>query len=60
MNFTQIIALLIFLLVMFFVMTEKIDRTVAAMSGALLMVLLRIIPSNKVISYIDFNTIGVL
>nr|WP_307989056.1 ArsB/NhaD family transporter [uncultured Niameybacter sp.] len=60
MNLTQLFALLIFLVVIFFIITEKIDRTVAAMGGALLMVLFKIIPSDKIIGYIDFNTIGVL
>ena len=60
MNFTQLFALLIFLIVIFFIMTEKINRTVAAMGGALLMVLFKIIPSDKITGYIDFNTIGVL
>lgn len=60
MNSLQIISILIFLSVMFCVVTEKIDRTVAAMGGAILMVVFQIIPSDKVISYIDFNTIGVL
>lgn len=60
MNMTQILALIIFLVVMALIMTEKIDRTVAAMGGAMLMVLLHIVPSDKVVGYIDFNTIGVL
>lgn len=60
MNLTQLFALLIFLVVIFFIITEKIDRTVAAMGGALLMVLFKILPSHEVIGYIDFNTVGVL
>lgn len=60
MNLTQLFALLIFLVVIFFIITEKIDRTVAAMGGALLMVLFKIIPSDQITGYIDFNTIGVL
>lgn len=60
MNMTQMIALSIFLIVMALVMTEKIDRTVAAIGGALLMVLVGVIPSEKAVGYIDFNTLGVL
>ncbi|WP_330373818.1 ArsB/NhaD family transporter [Niameybacter massiliensis] len=60
MNMTQIMALIIFLVVMALIMTEKIDRTVAAIGGAMLMVLFKVIPSDKVVGYIDFNTIGVL
>lgn len=60
MNFTQVLAILIFLIVMILIMTEKIDRTLAAMGGGMLMVLCGIIPSSNVVNYIDFNTIGVL
>ncbi|MGL4798573.1 MAG: ArsB/NhaD family transporter [Cellulosilyticaceae bacterium] len=60
MNITQLLALGIFLVAMILIMTEKIDRTVAALGGAMLMVLLHIIPSDKVVGYIDFNTIAVL
>lgn len=60
MSFSQILAMLIFLAVMFCIITEKIDRTVAAMGGAVLMVVCQIIPADKAIGYIDFNTIGVL
>lgn len=60
MNFHQILALLIFLIVIICIMTEKINRTVAAMGGGLLMVVFGIIPTDAMIGYIDFNTIGVL
>lgn len=60
MNPTQILAIFIFLIVMFCIITEKINRIAAAMSGAVLMILLQILPAHKAISYIDFNTIGVL
>lgn len=60
MSVMSIIALAIFLITLFFVITEKIDRTIAAMGGAILMIICGIIPAHKVIGYIDFNTIGVL
>lgn len=60
MNSTTLLALAIFLIVMGAIITEKVDRTVAAMGGAMLMVLLQVIPSDKVVGYIDFNTIGLL
>lgn len=60
MNATQILAIIIFLIVLFCIITEKIDRTVAALCGAILMVLLKILPAPNAIGYIDFNTIGVL
>lgn len=56
----QIIAIVIFSLVMIAIITEKINRCVAALSGALLMVLFNILPMEVGLSHVDFNTIGVL
>ncbi|MDK2585175.1 ArsB/NhaD family transporter [Romboutsia sedimentorum] len=56
----QIIAIVIFSLVMLAIITEKINRCVAALSGALLMVLFNILPMEVGLSHVDFNTIGVL
>lgn len=60
MQLTAILAILIFLVVMGLIMTEKFDRTVLALGGAMLMVLLGVIPPNHVIGFIDFDTIGLL
>lgn len=60
MVFEQTIAISIFLLVMLAIITEKINRTLAAVGGALLMIILNIMPLESGISHIDFNTIGVL
>lgn len=57
---TQIISILIFIAVILSIITEKIDRTVAAISGAVLMILTHVLTLDQSISYIDFNTIGVL
>ena len=57
---TQIISIIIFSAVILSIITEKIDRTVAAISGAVLMILTHVLTLDKGISYIDFNTIGVL
>lgn len=57
---SQIISILIFIAVMLSIITEKIDRTVAAISGAVLMIITNVLTLEKGISYIDFNTIGVL
>lgn len=56
----QIIAVLIFAAVILFIVTEKIDRTVAAISGAVLMIITNVLTLEKAILHIDFNTIGVL
>ena len=57
---TQIISIIIFSAVILSIITEKSDRTVAAISGAVLMILTHVLTLDKGISYIDFNTIGVL
>ena len=56
----QLISILIFLIVMISIVTEKINRTAAAISGAVLMILTNILSLEESISYIDFNTIGLL
>lgn len=56
----QILAIVIFLVTMFAIMTEKIHRSVAAIAGAVLLVLCHVISAEESIGLIDFNTIGVL
>lgn len=60
MMFQKIIALLIFIVVMLVIITEKFNRCVAAVGGALLMIIFRVLTFEEGLSYIDFNTIGVL
>lgn len=57
---TQLISIIIFLIVMISIITEKINRTVAAISGAVLMILTNVLTLEESIYYIDFNTIGLL
>ncbi len=54
------IAIIIFIIVLLCIVTEKVNRTLAAMAGAMAMVFFRILDSDAIASYIDFNTIGVL
>ncbi len=56
----QLIALTIFIITMLFIISEKIDHTVAALCGALAMIFLNIVPSDGIVDTIDFGTIGVL
>ncbi len=60
MNASILIASLIFIIVILCIMSEKVNRTLAAMGGAMAMVLTGILPADAVSSTIDFNTIGVL
>ncbi len=55
-----IIAVAIFILVMAAIISEKVNRAVVAMAGALLMIIFNILTVETGIHHIDFNTIGVL
>jgi len=55
-----IISVIIFAAVMILIMTEKVHRTTAALTGAVLLMLTHILTVKQAIGYIDFNTIGVL
>ncbi len=56
----EIIAIIIFLAVIIAIMTEKVHRTAAAVTGTVLLLLTHILTVEQAVSYIDFNTIGVL
>ncbi|MDU1539761.1 MAG: ArsB/NhaD family transporter [Paeniclostridium sordellii] len=60
MYINQIIAISIFLLVMRAIISEKVNRAVAAVAGALLMLIFNIVSFENGLKHIDFNTIGVL
>src|SRR5665648_455484 len=55
-----LIALIIFITTLIFVSLEKINRTVIALCGALLFILLKILTQQEAFLAIDFNTIGLL
>ena len=56
----QIIAIVIFAATIITVMTEKVHRAVAAVVGALLLILTGVLTVESGFSYVDINTIGVL
>ncbi len=60
MNFEIIFVLLVFIVVLTLIISEKLDRTVAAISGATLLILVKIISPSQALASVDFNTIGVL
>lgn len=60
MNYSVILAIAIFLIVIVCIISEKINRTLAAMAGSMAMVFLGILPAEAIPNYIDLNTIGVL
>lgn len=56
----RIIAVAVFLIVILLIITERVHRTAAAMAGAMVLILTGVMSADKALSYIDFNTIGVL
>lgn len=54
------VALAIFIVVYGLIISEKIQRTIAALCGAVLMIMAGILTQEKAISAIDFNTLGLL
>lgn len=55
-----VIAIIVFLIVIVAIMTEKVHRTAVALAGAVVLMLTHILTVDKAVGYIDFNTIGVL
>lgn len=60
MDFTAWLAVAIFLGTYALIVTEVIHRTIAALLGAMLMILIGILSQQDAINAIDFNTIGLL
>lgn len=54
------LATIIFVVTYAVIITERIDRTTAAVTGALIMVLAGVIDQRQAIASVDFNTIGLL
>lgn len=60
MTIAQIISIIIFVVVMILIATEKIHRTTAALAGAVALILFGIVDFDTGIEHIDFATLGVL
>ena len=56
----KIVAVAVFLIVLLLTITERVHRTAAAMAAAMVLILTGVMSADKALSYIDFNTIGVL
>lgn len=53
-------AIIIFVLSYVTIVSEKINRTIIAMTGGVLMIIFQVMPQEHAIRKIDFNTIGLL
>lgn len=61
MEFSQsTIAISVFLVAYALIISEKIHRTVVALAGAVLVVMLGVISQEQAIHHVDFNTLGLL
>lgn len=60
MNLQQMIAVGVFLLVMAAIISEKVYRSVAALAGAVVLLLTHVLTIETAADYVDLNTIGVL
>ena len=60
MDVSQIVAVAVFVVVMITIMTEKLHRSLAAITGAMIVLALHVMPFDAAKEHIDFNTLGVL
>lgn len=60
MDTQQIISIIIFAVTMTAIMTERLHRALAAIAGAILLIIFHILDVESFASYIDFNTVGIL
>ena len=60
MDVSQIVAVAVFVVVMITIMTEKLHRSLAAITGAMIVLALHVMPFDAAMEHIDLNTLGVL
>ncbi|MCR5834850.1 MAG: ArsB/NhaD family transporter [Selenomonadaceae bacterium] len=60
MDSMTIVAVVIFVAAYALIISEKVHRTIVALLGAMLMILMHIIDQTAAVHHIDFNTIGLL
>ena len=56
----EIISIVIFLLVMIAIISEKVHRAAASMAGAVILLVTQVLTVDSAIEHVDVNTIGVL
>ncbi len=60
MDIAQLTSVTIFVVALGIIISEKIHRAVVALAGAVLVMMLGIMPFEEAVGHIDFNTLGVL
>lgn len=56
----EVIAIVVFVAVIGLIISEKVNSAAAALAGAMALVVTGVMSAHKALSYIDFNTIGLL
>ncbi len=56
----QIISIIVFVVVMALIISEKVHRATAALAGAVVLILAGVVTFDTGVEHIDFNTLGVL
>ena len=59
-TFGVVASIAIFILTFFFIITEKLPNSVAAILGGTLVIVIHLITQEEAIGFIDFDTIGLL
>lgn len=60
MDFQAILSIVVFVVVLGLIISEKLNRTIVAITGAVIIVITRLVLSENVTEFVDFNTLGVL
>lgn len=56
----EVIAIVVFVVVIGLIISEKVNSAATALAGAMALVVTGVMSAHKALSYIDFNTIGLL
>lgn len=56
----EVIAIIVFVIVIGLIISEKVNSAAAALAGAMALVVTGVMSAHRALSYIDFNTIGLL
>lgn len=60
MDFPQIFAIVVFLVAMALIVSEKVHRTIVAIVGAVLLQIFHVLDFETAVHHVDWNTLGVL
>lgn len=60
MDTTQILSVVVFVVALALIISEKVHRTLVALVGAVVLMALQVLPFETAMTYLDFNTLGVL